>query len=160
MLAKNGARINARGYLKANTGWEIGFNNARNYIHARSLRRHDNMNPRSPRHLGKSLDRPFNFLTRDDHQIRHFVHNHHDKRQFLHIQRLFLNNWLTSVRVKTRLHFAHKLLATRPRFTDFFVVALNISHRVIIHQTITIFHFFYCPFESHNRFASLGNYGS
>ena len=58
------------------------------------MRRHDQVNPSGSGHLCQTLDRRLDFLTRDHHQIRHFVDNDDDQRQFAGIERLRFENRL------------------------------------------------------------------
>ena len=72
-LGTNGVQdrpgVDARGDLKGNTGWKVGFNQSCDHINRRSLGCQNQMNPGRSPHLCQPGDRLLDFPTDRQHQI-------------------------------------------------------------------------------------------
>ena len=78
LLAQDGAAVDLRRDLEADAGREIGLDRAGDDVDRRALRRHDDVDAGGARHLRQALDRAFDVLAGDQHQVGHFVDHDHD----------------------------------------------------------------------------------
>ena len=117
LLAQNRAAVDFGGDLKRNAGREIRLDRAGDDIDGGPLRRHDEVNAGGARHLGEPLDRAFDVLARDHHEIGHLVDDHHDEGQGRKLHRLLFVDRFAGLAIVAGLHRPHECLAlgVRPR---------------------------------------------
>lgn len=63
------------GDLKRDAAGEVRLDEARHHIHARALRRHDEVDARGTGELGEAHEAAFHVLARREHEIRQFVND-------------------------------------------------------------------------------------
>ena len=110
-LAQDGAAVDLRGHLEGDAGREIGLDRAGDDVDRRALRRHDQMDAGGARHLRQTLDRAFDLLAGDHHQVGHFVDDDHDIGQDGQVHLLLLVDRLAGLAVEAGLHGAGDDLA-------------------------------------------------
>ena len=72
---EDGARVILVGDLKRNAAREVCLDEARHHVHARALRRHDEVDAGGTGELGKAHEAAFHILARREHEIRQFVND-------------------------------------------------------------------------------------
>jgi hypothetical protein len=80
LLAKDGAAVDLRRDLEGDAGREVGLDRAGDDVDRRALRRHDHVDAGGARHLREALDRAFDVLAGDHHQVGHLVDDDDDDR--------------------------------------------------------------------------------
>ena len=106
LFAKNGAAVDFRRNLKRNAAWKICLNGAGDDINRRALRRSDEVNACSTRHLRQTLHGTFDFLASHHHEVSHLVNHDNNERQVFRFYNLFFKHRLAAIGVKARLHAA------------------------------------------------------
>ena len=83
LLAEDGAAVDLRGDLEGDAGREVRLDGAGDDVDRRALRRQDHMDAGGARHLREALDRAFDVLAGDHHQVGHLVDDDDDVGQRL-----------------------------------------------------------------------------
>jgi hypothetical protein len=115
LLAENGAAVDLRRHLEGDAGREVRLDRAGDDVDRRALRGHDQVDAGGARHLGEALDRAFDLLAGDHHQVGHLVDDDDDVGQRLEVHLLFLVDRLAGLAVEAGLHGAGDDLALRRR---------------------------------------------
>jgi hypothetical protein len=111
LLAQDGAAVDAAGHGKGNARGQVGLDHAGDDVHRRALRRHDQVDARRAALLRKPLDQDFDFLAHRHHQVGQLVDDHHDLRQHLVFELLFLEQFLAGLGIEADLDAAAQRLA-------------------------------------------------
>ena len=117
LLAEDGAAVDLAGHLEGDAGREIRLDRAGDDVDRGALRRHDEVDAGGARHLGEALDRAFDVLAGDHHQVGHLVDDDDDVGQRLERHLLLLVDGLAGLAVEAGLDGAGDRLAlgARPR---------------------------------------------
>ena len=111
LLAEDGAAVDLARHLERDAGREIRLDRAGDDVDRGALRRHDEMDAGGARHLRQALDRAFDVLAGDHHQIGHLVDDDDDIGQLLELDLLVLVDRLAGLAVEAGLHRAGQRLA-------------------------------------------------
>ena len=90
LFAENGAAVDLRGDLEGDAGREVGLDRAGDDVDRGALGGHDQMDAGRARHLGEALDRAFDVLAGDHHQVGHLVDDDDDIGHRRQVHRLAL----------------------------------------------------------------------
>ena len=82
LAVEDGAAIDLRGDLKGDTGGKVGFDDAGDHVHRRSLGREDGVDAHGARHLGETCDGRLDLGGGGHHEIGQLIDDEHDKRKF------------------------------------------------------------------------------
>ena len=106
LLAQDGAAVDLRRHLEGDAGREVGLDRAGDDIDRGALRRHDQVDAGGARHLRQALDRAFDLLAGDHHQVGHLVDDDDDVGHRRKIDFLLLEQRLAGALVEAGLHRA------------------------------------------------------
>ena len=112
LLAEDGAAVDLARHLERDAGREVRLDRAGDDVDRRALGRHDEMDAGRARHLRQALDRAFDILAGDHHQVGHLVDDDDDIGQFLELHLLLLVDRLAGLAVEAGLHGAGR--SSRP----------------------------------------------
>jgi hypothetical protein len=80
LFAEDGAAVDLRRHLEGDAGREVGLDRAGDDVDRGALRCHDQVDAGGARHLRQPLDRAFDLLAGDHHQVGHLVDDDDDVR--------------------------------------------------------------------------------
>ena len=146
-LAKDGPAVDFRGHLKGDPGGEVRLDRAGDDIDGRPLRRHDKVNARSPCHLCKALDTGFDLLTRDHHQVGHFVDDYNDIGKRFRLELIRFENGLARLVIETGLYRAAEHLVLGQCLADAAIVTFDVPDAHFRHLAVAFFHLAHDPLE-------------
>ena len=136
-LVDNDARVDARSDVKGDTVGDVGLDEARHHVGARTLSRHDQVDTGGTAQLGDTHDRSLDVLAGDHHQVRELVD---DDDQVGHLLR----------RVIVVLKLAGGLL---------FVVGRDLAHVQSLEDLQTTLHLGHGPLQGTRGLLGLGHHG-
>src|SRR5471032_3127028 len=138
LLAENGATVDLGRDLEGDTGREVRLDGARDDVDRRSLRRHHDVDAGGARHLGQTLDRRFDLLARDQHQVGHLVDDDHDEGQRVEVDLLVLEGRPAGLGIDAGLHLAHQGRTLARGLGQLLVVARDVAYALGAHRAITV----------------------
>ena len=136
-LVDDDARVDARGDVKGDTVGDVGLNEARHHVGARTLSRHDKVDTGGTAQLGDTHNRSLDVLAGNHHQVRKLVD---DDDQVGHLLR----------RVIVMLKLAGGLL---------FVIGRDLAHVKALEDLQAALHFGHRPLQGTRGLLGLGHYG-
>ena len=144
--------------MEGNAGRQVGLDDARDNIDRRTLRCHNQVNPRRPSLLRQTLDQKFNFFTCCHHQVRQLINDDHNLRHGFVSEAFFLILRLASHRVITDLDLAAQWRTLCLCPTDLFIEICKITDAKRGHHTVPLLHLLNCPFQGADGLCRLGHH--
>ena len=114
LLAEDGAAVDLRGDLEGDAGREVRLDRAGDDVDRRALRGEDDVDAGGARHLREALDRAFDVLAGDHHQVGHLVDDDDDVGQRLEVEIFLLVDRLAALLVVAGVHGAGELSRPSP----------------------------------------------
>ena len=158
LLAEDGPAVDLGGDLEADAGREVGLDRAGDDVDRRALRRHDQVDAGGPRHLRQALDRGFDVLAGDHHQVRHLVDDDDDQRQRREVERLLLEDRLAGSSSKPVWTRRVSVSPLRRASSMRCVEAGDVAHAELRHRPVALLHLAHRPFQRDHRLPGLGDH--
>ena len=156
LFAQDGAAVDLGCDLEGDAGREVGLDGAGDDVHRGALGGHDQVDAGGAGHLGQTLNRAFDVLAGDQHQVGHLVHDHDQEGQGFGADLLGLVNRAALV-VEAGLDRAFEMLPLGLGFAGALVVAGDVAHPQLGHAAIAILHLPHRPFQGDDGLLRIGD---
>ncbi len=158
LLAQDRAAVDLGCHLERDAGREVGLDRAGDDVDRGALCGHDDVDAGGARHLGEPLDRAFDVLAGNHHEVGHFVDDDDDIGDRLEIEFLGFVDRLAGLAVEAGLHRAGQDLALGDRLFDAAVEAVDVAHADLRHLLVALFHLAHRPFQRHDGLLRVGDH--
>ena len=141
------AAVDLARHAECDAAGEVRLDQARDHVHAGSLRGEDQVDADRARLLRQHGDRCFHLTLHGHHQVRHFVDDHDDVRQDAAIVRIDLEGDFGIARLLQACAFLHPAIEV-----------LHVAAAVRRQQRIAVLHLEHSPLEHRGRVAIVGDH--